>query len=208
MLKRFRQKNKELRKVSLRTAVALTITALIIQYFVLESSALASTQNYIARYSPVTAAYNYEHVKYAADQYTIELEVPEGTNLQLSPDQGDEMQFNVYFTNSKLAFRGYIQLWKIKDLAFFLNNSKNLSPFDFKSYEMSNMKENYDQGFKTEWSADFGDKVISGKEFWWKVSKAEEVVRLSFYSDSEEFPESLHFTIQHMIDSLKVTPKQ
>lgn len=190
------------RQVSLRTAISFVITALVLQYLLLEGSVMASTYQYI--YSISTAPHPFKQSQYTINTYTIQMEVPETTKIQVTPDQGEEMQFNMYFIDSDLAFRGYIQVWKIKDLEFFLNNSKNLSPFDFTSYNMSHFQQNVDQGFQTEWSADFGDAFISGKEFWWSINNSKEVVRVSFFTDTADFPKSLDNVIQHILNSLKI----
>ncbi len=106
-----------------------------------------------------------------------------------------------------MAFRGYIQVWKIKDLESFLRNSRSLSPFDFISYHMSELQQNVSHGFKTEWSADFGEKFISGKEYWWTINQTEEGIRLSFYTDTADFPQELDSILIRILDSVKVDAK-
>lgn len=192
-------------KISVRTALIVMITALVLQYFLLEGFAAASGSKVYSILA--SASVNFGPSQIQVNDYTIRLEVPDATQIQASPDQGEEMQFSIYFFNSDLAFRGYLQVWKLKDLESFLKNSRNLSPFDFLSYNMSTLKQSYDDGFQTEWSADFGDKVISGREFWWKLnSTKEDVVRVSFYTDTAEFPKSLDSVIQHVLNSLQVVP--
>lgn len=196
------------KQVSLRTAITLVITALIAQYFLLEGPVTASAQKYFPSYFLTTASFNFNRLQYAINDYVLTIEVPEETQMQVSPDKGEEMQFSMYFTNSRLAFRGYIQVWKMKDLESFLTNSKTLSPFDFISYNMSTIQKNASEGFKTEWSADFGEKYLSGKEFWWTLHSPEEIVRVSFFTDTAEFPKGLDPVIQHILNSLQIDAKK
>ncbi|MCO5384802.1 MAG: hypothetical protein NHB14_02520 [Desulfosporosinus sp.] len=120
---------------------------------------------------------------------------------------GNEMQFSTYLLNNELAFRGYIQLWKIKDLERFLSYSKSLSPFDFRSYKVSDVLKSEYQGFVIEWTAEFGQKSISGKEYWLKINNTDEVVRTSILTDTVDFPNTLDNVIQQILDSLQIEVK-
>ncbi|MDA8220133.1 MAG: hypothetical protein M0Z35_00135 [Desulfitobacterium hafniense] len=117
------------------------------------------------------------------------------------------MQFSTYLLNNELAFRGYIQLWKIKDLERFLSYSKSLSPFDFRSYKVSDVLKSEYQGFVIEWTAEFGQKSISGKEYWLKINNTDEVVRTSILTDTVDFPNTLDNVIQQILDSLQIEVK-
>lgn len=198
-----RKRKIEQRKVSLVSAVISVITALVIEYLLLEGSVMASTHKYFSSHA-FSSTIDYKKLQYTIDDYTLNIELPAATEIQVSPDKGEEMQFSIYFVNNDLAFRGYIQLWRIKDLENFLSNSKTLSPFDFISYNMSSLQHNFHRGFKTEWSADFGETFISGKEYWWSINSNEEVIRVSFYTDTAGFPAELDPVIQHILNSIEL----
>ncbi|MGI6448789.1 MAG: hypothetical protein ACOX3R_00425 [Desulfitobacteriia bacterium] len=192
------------RTISLRTAVFLLLAALLIQYLWLEGSALAANARYYSRYAFPVLSPAWEFKEYRLAGYQVSLEVPENTAIIVTPDQGEDMRFNIYFTNDTLAFRGYIQLWKIKDLESFLKKSKALSPFDFIYYQLNALIQDHKEGFTTEWSADFGDSRVSGREYWLKTDSSEEVLRLSFFTESADFPEGLKPVTQKVLASLRV----
>ncbi len=171
--------------------IFLVIVALIFQYYYLESSLMV----FSSAYKP------YE---YTIDDYTLKIDFPGTTKVYLTPDKGEEMRINIYFVDNKLAFRGYIQVWLLADLQYFLNDSKAKSPYNFTSYTMNNIKQNNYPGFKEEWSADFGKKSISAQEFWLKINTSKEAVRISFFTDSENFPDELDNTVNHIANSLKI----
>ena len=154
--------------------------------------------------SQAAADYRYKNMVFNLENYSISLDLLEDTQVHITPDKGEELLFNVYFTNDTFSFRGYIQLWRLEDLEYFLTSSRYLSPFDFISYSMTNLPNAAANGFKTAWSADFGEHYISGQEFWWPLNSTEHVIRLSFFSDTKEFPEKLLPIIQHTLDSVKV----
>jgi len=189
-------------KISLRAAVLLVIGALVIEYLLLESPAWASTRKYLA--SQAAAGYRYKNLVYNLEGYSISLDLLEDTKVHVTPDKGEELLFNVYFINDTPQFRGYIQLWRLEDLEHFLTSSRYLSLFDFISYSMTNLPNAAAKGFKTEWSADFGDRFVSGQEFWWSINNSDHVIRLSFFCDTKDFPEKLIAVIQHIVDSVKV----
>jgi len=180
------------------------ITALLIQYLWLEGPVIAAKAKGYSQYAFPAMSSSWNLKEYRLVNYSVRLEVPENTELIVTPDQGQEMQFNIYFSNEPLAFRGYLQLWQIGDLESFLKDSKALSPFDFIYYELSGIGQNLKDGFKAEWTADFGESWISGCEYWLRLENTT-VVRLSFFTDTKDFPEGLSPVIQKMIDSLVVT---
>ena len=154
-----------------------------------------------------TISNNYNLIQYTIYGDTIKIQVPDDTEIHVSPDKGDKMRYSLYFVNSgKLAFRGYIQGWKIeeKEIEPFLSDSKSLSPFDFKSYKFSNVQQNNYHGRKTEWTADYGQNMISGIEYWFVMNHSEEVVRVSFFTDSAEFSTELRNVIKQMLNSFKI----
>lgn len=150
---------------------------------------------------------NYKIQHYSFDKYTISFAVPKTTEISVSPDKGKELQFSTYLFNNDLGFRGYIQLWQIKDLEPFLSYSKSLSPFDFQSYEISTIRTKEYHGFKIQWTADFAQKTISGEEYWLNVDKTKEVIRLSILADTAGFPETLQTHMQNILDSLHIDTK-
>jgi len=183
---------------------AFVVVMLVFQVLFFRGSVRTLTQNDLTKQRDLaTLANSYKLFQFTIDDYTVNLKVPESTEVHVSPDQGENMRFSLYFLNSQLAFRGYVQVWKVKDLTRFLSDSKALSPFDFKSYSMSKVQENNYQGFKTEWTADLGQNLISGKEYWLTLN-SEEVARVSFFTDTGEFPGALKPMTQQIINSLMV----
>jgi len=166
------------------------------------------TQGQLIKQSALTTiSNNYNPIQYTIYGDTIKIQVPDDTEMHVSPDKGDKMRYSLYFVNSgKLAFRGYIQGWKIKEKEIepFLSDSKSLSPFDFKSYKVSNVQQNNYHGRKTEWTADYGQNMISGIEYWFVMNHSEEVVRVSFFTDSAEFSTELRNVIKQMLNSFEI----
>lgn len=194
----------ERKKITFIHVTAFVIVMLVFQFLYFRGSVRTLTQNDTTKQRDLSILSNiYKPYKFTIDNYIVTLKVPEATEVQVSPDQGENMRLGLYFINRKLAFRGYVQVWKIKDLDHFLSDSKSLSPFDFKAYSMSKVQENNYQGLKTEWTADLGQKLISGKEYWLTIN-AEEVARVSFLTDSAQFPGELNDMTQQIINSLKI----
>jgi len=198
-----------MKKISLNKAIIFLIFALVLEFLLLTRFQVACSYGSILKSQYIRAALShlYESHHYKINNYLVTLELPEGSEVHVTPDQGQEMLFNIYFTNKNLAFRGYIQVWKIKDLEAFLNNSKLLSPFDFIFYNMDRLQQDGSTGFQTQWSADFGEKFISGKEYWTTMDQSEGVIRLSFFTDTEKFPVELEEVVEHVQQSLKIDPK-
>lgn len=198
-----------MKKISLNKAISFLIFALVLEFLLLTRFQVAHSYGSVlkSQYIKASLSHLYKSHHYKINNYVVTLELPEGSEVHVTPDQGQEMLFNIYFTNKNMAFRGYIQIWKIKDLEAFLNNSKSLSPFDFIFYNMDRLQQDGSTGFQTQWSADFDEKYISGKEYWMTMGQAEEVIRLSFFTDSKEFPVVLEEVAEHMRKSLKVDNK-
>ncbi|MHB1651564.1 MAG: hypothetical protein ACYCVD_03695 [Desulfitobacteriaceae bacterium] len=195
----------KIRKITFIRATAFVIVVLVFQYLFLKGSVRTLTHGYFPKqHNLTTISNNYKPLQYTIYDYTVNIKVPDATEVHVSPYQGDEMRFSIYFVNSELAFRGYIQVWKIKDLEHFLSDSKSLSPFDFKSYNISDVQKNNYHGLKTEWTADFGQNFISGKEYWFIINNSEEVVRVSFFTDTAEFPGELQNVIQQILNSFQI----
>ena len=188
-------------------AIASITVILMVLNILLNNSVRTIKHGYLPVQRFETAIVDYKSLNYELNDYNIKFAVPDATDVKVSSDIGEEMQFNTYLVNRKLSFRGYIQLWKIKDLERFLIQSKSLSPFDFRSYNISNVKESEYHGFKTEWTAEFGPELISGKEYWLEIYHTEEVVRLLILSDSADFPDKLQNVIQEIIDSIQIDKK-
>lgn len=183
------------------------IAILIILSFLIRGSVRTIKHGYFPIQSYETTMTNYKPLEYNIDDYNITFAVPNATEVYVSSDKGDEIRFSTYIINNELAFRGYIQIWKLKDLERFLSYSKSLSPFDFRSYKVSNVQKSEYHGLIVEWTAEFGQELISGKEYWLKVNNTEEVVRLSILTDTADFPNKLQNVIQQILDSLQIDIK-
>lgn len=177
----------------LQTAFFVTI-ALILQYLYLEGPVMAFSGDY-------------KPFEYTSDGYTLNIEFPGATEVNLTPDKGEEMLLNIYFLNKKLGFRGYIQVWSLKDLEHFLTDSKAKSTYDFVSYALTGIQQNNYPGFKEEWTADFGEDFISAKEYWLELNNSRDVVRISVFTDTAKFPGQLDDTVNHILNSLEVVAK-
>jgi len=115
------------------------------------------------------------------------------------------MKLNIYFTDSILNFRGYIQIWAITDLKNFLADSKARSPFNFTYYSLDeHFTLKSSKGFREDWGADFGDMYISAREHWLKLPPKNEAVRISFLSDTAAFPDKLKPVVDQILNSLEV----
>ncbi|MCB8817947.1 hypothetical protein [Desulfosporosinus shakirovi] len=198
-----------MRKKTLILIGAILIIAVLISLILsLRGSVKTIKHGYFPIQSYATIKTSYKSSQYDIDDYTITFSVPDATEIYVSSDMGNEMQFSTYLVNNnELAFRGYIQLWKIKDLERFLSYSKSLSPFDFRSYKVRDVLKSEYQGFIIEWTAEFGQESISGKEYWLKINSTDEVVRISILSDTVEFPNKLDNVIQQISDSLQIDVK-
>lgn len=196
------------KKTLIIIAIACTIAVLIIQSLLFKGSERTIINGYFPIRSNVTTlSSNYKSFEYTINDYSVKFEVPDATEVHVSPDKGEQLRFSIYLVNSKLAYRGYIQVWKIKNLEGFLSDSKSLSPFDFRSYKISNVKQSKYHGFIIEWTTEFGQKLTSGNEYWLIVDNTEEVVRISFITDTADFPNELQNVIQQTLNSLKIDKK-
>ena len=192
------------KKIILIHATAFVMIMLVAQFFFYRGPVRTLTQDDFSKQPNFTTLANTSKpFQYTIDDYTMSMKLPEATEVHVSPDRGDNLRFSLFFVNSKLAFRGYVQVWKVKDLEHFLSESKSLSPFDFKAYSLSKVQENNYKGLKTEWTAGFGQNISSGKEYWLNLN-SEEVVRVSFFTDTDEFPVELKIMTQQILNSFEI----
>lgn len=191
------------KKTLILIATAIIITVLIILSLLLRSSVRTFKHGDAP---PLPTFTSYEPLQYDSNDYSIKFEVPNDTEVNVSSDQGEQMKFSIYLVNSRLSFRGYLQLWKVKDLKSFLSDSKSLSTFDFRTYKIRNVQQGKYHGIINEWTIEFGQKLTSGKEYWLKIDNTEEVVRISFITDTADFPDNLQDVIQHILNSIEIKP--
>jgi|GEM_PF-926950 len=190
------------KRITLIQNNALVVVLLVFQSLYFRGSFRMFAQNHVTKQRDVTTlSHTYKPVQLSIADYIVDLRVPEGTDVHASPDKGESMQFSLYFTNSKLDFRGYVQVWKVTDIEHFLSDSRSLSPFDFRSYSITKVQGNNYHGLKTEWTANIGQNLISGKEYWLTLS-SNEVARVSFFTDSAEFPREFEDMTQQISNSL------
>jgi hypothetical protein len=165
--------------------------ALILQYFYLEG------------HPAIAVSGHYKPFQYSGSGYILEADFPSGTEINLTPDKGEELKLNIYFLNPRLKFRGYIQIWQLQqDLPSFLANSKTNSVYNFLNYKVYEVGVNDFSGLKEEWSADFGDQIISAQEYWLEIPGEQKFIRVAFYTDSDQFPESVDLATAKIINSL------
>jgi hypothetical protein len=171
------------------------VVALIIQYYYLQGSVKAM-------------AGLFKPYQYNCGAYEISTEFPSSADLHLTPDIGENMLLNIYFTDNKLKYRGYIQLWLLDDVERFLKDSKAKSTYDFISFSRMKVELHNYTGYQEEWTADFGGTFISAKEYWLEIKKSGEAVRISFFSDTAEFSEQQNKIMNHVINSLHLTTNE
>ena len=119
---------------------------------------------------------------------------------------GDKRQllYSIYLDDQELMIRGYIQIWKLDDLKNYLINSKKISTFDFQSYSLNPIEIANFKGYVNEWMASFGDIYrISGKEYWLIKLPNDNVLRISFFTDSITFSKEQNDYIKKIIGSVK-----
>lgn len=195
------------KKMLIIIALALITTILFFINLSSRDSVKTIKHGYFPVQSNETTMTNYKPLQFDIEDYNITLAVPDTTENYVGSDKGNEMRFSTYLVNSDLAFRGYMQIWRIKDLERFLSYSKSLSPFDFRSYKVNNVEKREYHGFLIEWTAEFGEGLISGKEYWLSINNTEEVIRLSILTDTAFFPNKLQGVIQQILDSLQIDIK-
>lgn len=167
---------------------------------IIYSSSCQGLREEVTTYSSHSKSY-----EYIIKNYSITFKVPDSTEVQVDTDiEGNEIFFSIYFTNNELAYRGYIQLWKIENLKEFLDNSKYLSPFNFIFYKINNIKLNSYKGYIIEWTTEYEQHIKSGNEYWLKINDSNEVVRISFITDKEKFPTDLKDIINQLLKSLQI----
>ncbi|MDQ7096779.1 hypothetical protein REC12_24610 [Desulfosporosinus sp. PR] len=117
-------------------------------------------------------------------------------------EQG-QLSYSVYIDDPTLLIRGYIQLWKLNDLEKYLVDSQKISTFDFNSYTLKGIKVANFDGYLSEWTASFGQNYkISGMEYWLKQPGSDNVLRISFFTDTNTFTKEQHDYINDIIRSV------
>jgi hypothetical protein len=135
----------------------------------------------------------------------IVVRLPETTKVSRTPI-GDQREVvaSLYFSDEKLAFRGYVQLWRIDDLERFLVVSRSQSTFSFTSYRLNRIRVANLYGFVVEWTAALRDlNYVSGKEYWVKKDRSPYVLRVSFFVDAPSFSETQLNLMDQIIRSIR-----
>jgi len=170
------------------------LAALVLQYLYLKDP--------IAALSTTSKPFIYED-----DTLSIRMEFPGSTEIHVTPDKGEEMKLNIYFLDSRLDFRGYIQYWAVTDLKYFLNDSKAKSTYNFTFYTLQEITLEKFRGYRENWTADFGENQISAVEYWLKVDNNKHALRLSFFTDKSHFPEDLQEIVATVLQTLELDSK-
>ncbi|MGI6120457.1 MAG: hypothetical protein ACOYIB_07845 [Desulfosporosinus sp.] len=190
------------KKKLLILAFACAISVLIIQSPIIKEP--KSISGYLPIQNNITLASNYQSLEYIINDYSVKFEVPDATEVYVSPDKGEQLRFSIYLVNSKLAYRGYIQAWNIENLEGFLSDSKALSPLNYRTYKINNVKHNDYRGFQIEWITELGQKLTSGNEYWVIVNDNEEVIRILYITDTATFPSEMQNIIELTLNSLRI----
>jgi len=135
----------------------------------------------------------------------ITLKLPKSTTISegYAVEDRSEVQYSTYFFDSELGFRGYVQTWVISDLEQFLKTSKELSMFEFTTYDLQLLDIHGDTGFLNKWTANFGHNYrISAREYWIRKDN-QLVLRISFFVDKESWPKNLDKTVSQIVLSSK-----
>ncbi|WP_088186368.1 hypothetical protein [Desulfosporosinus sp. FKA] len=192
-------------KITQTKLITLIIIILIMSTFILYNGSVSILKQTAENNSLSNISNNYRSTSLTLEDYTVTLELPETTSLHFDLNNFDQGQIRStkYFEDNKLGFRGYIQMWKISNLSDFLNESKSLSPFDYKSYRVSKINQNNYDTFLTEWTASFGDKYISTEEYWISIG-TDDYIRISFYADTPTFPTNIRDITRNLLKTIKI----
>ncbi len=126
--------------------------------------------------------------EYRLGQHPLEVRLPITTRV-VSEIPGDgEMLFSASLKDDELGFSGYLQLWRVEDLDEFIAASKERSPFDFKEFTRKQVKLGDCEGFQVDWKALMrNNKPASGRDYLLRKGDSDEVLRLSFFSETASF---------------------
>ena len=143
-------------------------------------------------------------LEYGIDGYNLKFAVPAATEVNVSSAQGEQLRFSAYLLNPEAEFRGYVQLWKVKDLGHFLTDAKSLSPLDYRAYQVSNFRSAKYQGYQIDWTTVSGEKPTSGKEYWLVFDNTDYVVRLSVITDTADVSKNSQDVLEQIFNSLQI----
>ncbi|MDS1029472.1 hypothetical protein RDV78_03000 [Bacillota bacterium LX-D] len=141
---------------------------------------------------------NLKFKQFYNEQYGITINIPSTTVLKTEFSNGEEVFFSLFLEDKNINYWGYIQLWHIKDLQKFLNNSKEESSFNFLEYKCIPVKTNFYHGFFLNWSAVLeSSNRVYAQEYFMQKDNSQQVLRISLFTKEKAFPP--------MLNKIKVT---
>ncbi len=142
---------------------------------------------------------------YCYKDVSLEVSLPESTDVTEDYYSGGELLLNSYLSDEKHNYHGYIQIWNVDDPEEFIDRSKLNSSFNFTSFENEKISSGSFSGFAVTWTArlqDGGD--MAGKDYLLqKKGKEDQFLRVSLTVDADVFPEKLAGIGEAIISSLK-----
>lgn len=120
----------------------------------------------------------------------ISLQLPATTQIaEHWLEDRQQLHYSAYLNDEPLGLRGYIQLWQIDDLEYYLQKSKEMSTFDFYTYSLNATHVGDFKGILNSWGASFGQAAkLSGKEYW-LYTPQQKVLRIAFLTNDTSFNE-------------------
>lgn len=142
--------------------------------------------------------------EYRLGQYPLRFRLPLTTQVVSEVPGGGEMLFSASLKDEELGFSGYLQLWKVADLGRFIAASKEKSPCDFREFAQRPVKIGNYEGFQIEWKAMMrNNKPASGKDYLLKKENSDQVLRLSFFSETPSFSPKLSEVVDSVVASVE-----
>lgn len=144
------------------------------------------------------------YINFALPEFGLKMQLPDTSSTAKYYFGNQEVLFSTFFNDQKLNYWGYIQIWKIRDLNEFLQNSKSHSRFQFTSYNQKAIEVNNLNGTEIDWSAIMrNEREIEAKEIFMRKPESDEFLVVTFTSEGKEFTSNLVQTFDYIISSIK-----
>ena len=145
-----------------------------------------------------------DNINFDLPEFGLKMQLPDTSATAKYYLGNQEVLFSTFFNDQILNYWGYIQIWKIPDLNEFIQNSKSHSRFLFTSYNQKTIEVNNLNGTEIDWSAIMqNEREIVAKEIFLRKPESDEVLVVTFTSESKEFPSNLVQTFDYVVSSIK-----
>lgn len=139
--------------------------------------------------------------EYNIKKFSFSVKLPETTRISQEFFHEGDVLYSSFLHDDNLKYWGYIQIWNISDLEKFLKDSKVNSSFDFSTYDQQSIQVKSHGGYLVQWSAMLQGNPVSAKEYFIKKND-NTVLRISIFSNAENFSERLTKTVEFIIASI------